>query len=145
MRQNRAQIDEKTVTDPTQVLVTFHPSGRTVRIPPGTLLSDATRAAGLPLAAACDDEGVCGHCRLTVSEGAEHLDPPAEHEARRLDEIGAGPNERLACQAKVRGAVTVAAGYWGYHPKEETMTPHDERPVPADMEGAFFDHHHRKK
>lgn len=92
--------------------VTFHPSGRTLDVPPGTTLLEATRAAGLPLAASCDGATVCGWCRIHVLTGGEALSPPAPAESARLARRGAAPDERLACVARILGDVTVTASYW---------------------------------
>jgi adenylate cyclase len=44
----------------------------------------------------------CTTCRIEVLEGAEWLDPAAAEEAELLEDIGAPPEVRLACQAVVR-------------------------------------------
>jgi ferredoxin len=100
------------MTDPSPVLVSFAPSGRRVAVAPGTTLLAAARAAGLPLAASCGGEGVCGWCRVRPLAGAEHLAPPDEAERARLRARGADPDERLACRAGAYGPVTITTTYW---------------------------------
>jgi adenylate cyclase len=94
--------------------VRFHPSGRAVRVAPGTSLMEAARQGGLPLGSSCDGEGACGWCRVTVVEGSESLSPAGARERSLLEKIDAGPGERIACQARVLvlGPVTITTGYW---------------------------------
>ena len=51
---------------------------------------------------ACE-EGVCGSCLVTVKEGIENLEPPSEQEKETLRNFGAGENQRLLCQAVIKG------------------------------------------
>ncbi len=77
----------------------------------GSLMSAALRAR-LPLARSCRGVAVCAACRVRVLEGAEHLDPPtaAERALAAREPLRAG--ERYACQARVRGPVTITTTYW---------------------------------
>lgn len=93
-------------------IVTFHPSGATREVERGTNLFRATRQAGLPLAASCDAELICGQCNLEVVEGAENLSPPSAKERRVLDGERCYASDRLACGAKVLGNCAVRARYW---------------------------------
>ena len=92
--------------------VRFEPSGHEVTVVHDTRLMDAVLAAGLALSQACDGVLLCGFCRVVVTDGAEKLSPMAEEEAKLLRSLRAAPNERLACCATVRGAVTVTSDYW---------------------------------
>lgn len=95
------------------VNVRFHPSGREVSVPAGTTLLEATRLAGLPIGSSCDGRGICGWCRLRVLEGAQELSSPDGEERGLLARLDAGPEERIACQARVpAGEVLVTASYW---------------------------------
>jgi ferredoxin len=88
------------------------PSGREVRVAAGSSLLEAVGTAGLPLGQSCDGEVVCGFCRVQVVAGFERLSPIADNERRLLSSLGAGPQERLACCARVEGPVTVTTTYW---------------------------------
>ena len=50
---------------------------------------------------ACKD-GVCGSCLVTILEGAENLEPPAETEKTTLESLGASENQRLLCQTVIK-------------------------------------------
>jgi len=47
----------------------------------------------------CGGKALCGTCRVRVVAGAAGLSPITERERLRLEAIGAGPEERLACQS----------------------------------------------
>ena len=76
------------------------PDGRTVTVPPGTSVLDASRRGGIPHAEVCGGRGRCSTCRVRVIAGADALPPPAAEEQRVLDRIGAPPLVRLACQLR---------------------------------------------
>ncbi len=95
------------------VTVRCVPSGREVTVTAGTTLLDAVLQAKLPIGRSCDGVGQCGACRLVVMAGRANLSPPGASERTLLDGERAGPGERLACLALVRGPVTVTVGYWG--------------------------------
>ena len=54
----------------------------------------------------CGGHARCGTCVITVEEGAAHLTPMGEAEARVLKVLKAGPDQRLGCQAWAKGDVT---------------------------------------
>ena len=89
-----------------------HGEPREVRVPVGATLLDAARRGSLPIASACDADGLCARCGLVVLEGGDALSPEsdAESAAKRRNRVDAA--ERLACQARVRGPVVATARYW---------------------------------
>jgi adenylate cyclase len=94
------------------VQIRFAPSGRTLRVPAGTTLLDAIRAAGLPAASACGAQGLCARCGVRVLAGGQDL--PAEGadetDAKRRNRV---PGElRLACRIAPRANLEVTASYW---------------------------------
>jgi 2Fe-2S ferredoxin len=94
------------------VLIRFHPSGRALRIARGTILLEAARCAGLPVASACGAHGLCGRCGMLVVARAEALSPETEEERRWKRRNRVDPAARLACRAAVAGDVEVTASYW---------------------------------
>jgi len=94
------------------VEVRFQPSGRSLRVAPGTTLLEAARSAGLPMASACGADGVCGRCSVELLEGAPNVSAqtPAETRVMRANRVAA--EQRLACRARVAGPVEVTASYW---------------------------------
>lgn len=89
------------------------PSERTLEIEAGEMtLLEATRAAGLPIASACGENGACARCGLEILTGAAALDRESEREQRIKQRNRIEPALRLACRVRPRGDVTVRAGYW---------------------------------
>ena len=98
--------------------VTFEPAGVTVEVDPaefplgqdgepGSLL-DIALANGVDIEHVCGGCSVCGTCHVLVGDGAENLSEASDDELDVIDAIvTSGPNSRLACQAVVRGDVTV--------------------------------------
>ncbi len=93
-------------------VIRFMPDGRQIEVPEGTVLLEAARRAGLPVAAACGGDGACARCGMTVLAGAEGLAPEGETEriAKARNRIDGAL--RLACLIPLRGDLTVTASYW---------------------------------
>jgi 2Fe-2S ferredoxin len=96
--------------------VTFLPLNRTVEFEalpykhhgkPGSIL-DVALNFGIPLEHACGGNCACTTCHVVVREGEESLSEMEDDEADRLGlAAGVTLHSRLACQAVVRGDVTV--------------------------------------
>jgi len=98
--------------------VTFLPNNVTVEVDPAEYpfgrhgqpgsVMDVALAHGIDLEGACGGAGVCGNCMVTVEAGMENLSEPADDELDTVEcQQGNNPNSRLACQAVVRGDVTI--------------------------------------
>jgi len=98
--------------DERETEILFMPSERRIRVEPGTTLLEATRLAGLPIATACGESGVCARCGLRILAGAERLDPEGDQERRIKSRNRIDPELRLACRVTARGQLTVTADYW---------------------------------
>ncbi|PYM74691.1 MAG: hypothetical protein DME10_05980 [Candidatus Rokuibacteriota bacterium] len=77
----------------------FYPDGRSVAVPVGSTVLEASRSSGIPHASVCGGRGRCSTCRIRVS-GDPALPPPSPQELRVLQRVGAPPNVRLACQLR---------------------------------------------
>lgn len=78
----------------------------------GESLLEAARAAGLPVAQGCGRNALCTRCALEIVAGAASLSPEEERERRIKARSRVPAQWRLACQALVRGPLTVTARYW---------------------------------
>ncbi len=93
--------------------VTFLPFEIRLEVPRGTsLLAVADEAAEMVeddffAGELCEGRHECGNCLVRVVEGAEGLSPVTDSERDLLGELGAGPDIRTACTARVHGDVTV--------------------------------------
>ena len=52
-------------------------------------------------------DGACGACMIRVLEGASNLSPMQDDERDFLETMAAEPDERLACQCRVKGDVKI--------------------------------------
>ena len=103
--------------------VTFLPGNVTVEVDPaaypyggdgepGSLL-DIAMTHGVEIVHACGGVCACGTCHVIVDKGMEGLSEATEGELDVVDSApGSKPNSRLACQAVVRGDVTVTVPGW---------------------------------
>ena len=69
----------------------------------GLSILELSIANDVPHARVCSARGRCGTCRVRVEAGTASLSPRGETERTTLERVGAGENERLACQARVLG------------------------------------------
>ena len=81
--------------------------GRTVRVPRGWSVLEASRSFHLPHAAMCGGRARCSTCRVRVTAGEEFCPPAANDEQATLERIGAPPDVRLACQLRPQGDISV--------------------------------------
>ncbi len=74
----------------------------------GANLLELAIANDVPQANLCRGRGRCGTCRVIISDAQNEPSPPGELEKTTLKKVGAGPDERLACQVKpMEGKLTV--------------------------------------
>ncbi len=83
-------------------LVTFDVGRGPVKVPTGTLLSEAARLAGVEIAQPCGGQGRCGRCTVQVVGGAIR-----RRSTLRLSEADLDQGYALACQTVVEGDVSV--------------------------------------
>jgi 2Fe-2S ferredoxin len=99
------------VNAPSKV-VTFTPLGKQASAHSDETLLDLARRAGAPLGNSCGGVGICARCKVRVLTGAENLSPPTSIETRFGTARNFAPDERMACQAVVRGDCDVTTTYW---------------------------------
>jgi 2Fe-2S ferredoxin len=79
---------------------------------PGSLL-DIALTHGVQIEHACGGVGACGTCHVVVTAGQGNLSPAGDDELDVVERAPqSGPDSRLACQAVVRGDVTVRIPSW---------------------------------
>jgi adenylate cyclase len=88
-------------------LVTIAFPGRTVSVPRGWSVLEASRGFHLPHAAVCGGRARCSTCRVRITAGEEHCPPPQADEQVTLARIDAASDVRLACQLRPTGDVSV--------------------------------------
>jgi adenylate cyclase len=81
---------------------------RTVEVPRGWTVLEASRVHGIPHLSLCGGRARCSTCRVRVEGDIASLPPPAEAERRTLQRIRAAADIRLACQLRPAGDLRVA-------------------------------------
>jgi adenylate cyclase len=100
---------------------------RTVEVPLGWSVLEASRANGIPHLSVCGGRARCSTCRVDVQARPGDLPPPQADEQRTLARIGALPSVRLACQLRPQGDVqvrpllSVATGTRSFEPLGSAM------------------------
>jgi adenylate cyclase len=77
-------------------------NGRTVRVPKGLSVLEASLRNNVPHASVCGGRARCSTCRIRVIGDCDKLPEPSKREAFVLNRVGAGadPAIRLACQLR---------------------------------------------
>jgi len=77
-------------------------NGRTVRVPKGLSVLEASLRNNIPHASVCGGRARCSTCRIRVIGDCSSLPEPSKREAFVLNRVGAGadPSIRLACQLR---------------------------------------------
>lgn len=88
-------------------LVTIGYPGRSVSVPRGWTVLEASRGHGIAHTSVCGGRARCSTCRVRVAAGLDACEPPDEDERRTLARIGAPSDVRLACRLRPRTDVTV--------------------------------------
>lgn len=92
----------------------------------GLSILEMSRLSDVPHASVCSGRGRCGTCRVRVAAGADRLSPAEDSERATLRRVGAAPDERLACQARVLGpGVEVARVLPPYADASAARAPED--------------------
>ncbi len=84
-----------------------YPDQRTVSVPKGFTVLEASRQAGIAHASVCGGRGRCSTCRVRVDAPNGGLPEPSTDETRVLARVGAPANVRLACQLRPQQDIRV--------------------------------------
>lgn len=101
---------EPSVPEAPQAVRFVDPDGRVLAegtIEPGTTLLRAAHLLDVDISSYCGGQCSCGTCRVDILAGDDHLTPRIGQEAMVLGAAQVSNGERLACQARVLGPVTV--------------------------------------
>lgn len=83
-----------------------------IEVPAGTTLLAAARQAGVEVPHYCGGTCSCGTCRVVIRAGADRLSPAEGREQMVLGSERARDGDRLACQARALGPVTIHIPDW---------------------------------
>lgn len=94
-------------------VISFKKKNRSpIKVIPGANLMKSLLEAEIPVASSCNGDGVCGKCRLQVTEGHEYLSAPNETEIFLKEKYQLRADQRISCQTFVLDDVEIDAGYW---------------------------------
>jgi adenylate cyclase len=110
-----------------------YPNGRSVRMPRGFSVLEASRAARVAHASICGGRGRCSTCRIHVIAGRVPVPPPSPGEQAVLRRVSAGPSARLACQLRPAGDIAVVP----LLPPHRTVVGHSRGDQPRPGEERF--------
>jgi uncharacterized 2Fe-2S/4Fe-4S cluster protein (DUF4445 family) len=101
-----------------RVQLSFSPSGREVRVPPGVSVFDAASWNGIAIDSTCGGHGTCKKCKVQVLDGSVPV--------HRLDQRSFTPAQladgwRLACLAQATADLTVEVPPLTTRPKAATL------------------------
>lgn len=103
-------------------VVIRYPGNRSVRVPRGFTVLEASRLGGIPQYAVCGGKGRCSTCRVEVLGDPATLPPPDDLERATLERVGAPSGVRLACQLRPAHDISVTP----------VLVPHPKRSRLAD-------------
>ncbi len=81
--------------------------GRTLQVPLGFSVLEASRACGVEHLSLCGGRARCSTCRVRVRGASAHLPPAGNDERTTLERVHAPPDVRLACQLRPLGDIEV--------------------------------------
>jgi uncharacterized 2Fe-2S/4Fe-4S cluster protein (DUF4445 family) len=102
----------------TRVRISFVPSDREVRVPPGVSVFDAASWNGIAIDSTCGGHGTCKKCRVKVLEGST---PAAPLDARAFTPAELADGWRLACLARADQDVRIEVPPLATRPKAATV------------------------
>lgn len=86
--------------------LTITTDNKTLTVEDNAAIIDVCEDEDTSILFGCRD-GACGACMIKVVENPQNLSPMEEHEQDFLETMAAREDERLACQCRVLGDVTI--------------------------------------
>ncbi|MDY7039451.1 MAG: ASKHA domain-containing protein [Chloroflexota bacterium] len=105
-----------------KITISFKPSGKSISVSPGTVLTDAIALAALELNLPCGGQGRCGRCKVVIEEGEVK-----RRSVSRLSDTELEQGYALACQSLAQTDLTV------FIPPQEEMIV---RKLPSERHSA---------
>ena len=87
--------------------VVFQPMGIRCRVPYGTKIIDGAAEHSIHVRSDCGGQGQCGKCLVNVFP-SDHASPSTDNEIRLLSPECIEKGGRLACEAEIRGEISVS-------------------------------------
>jgi ferredoxin len=88
-------------------LVTLHPSLETVSVDENENLLEALKRKKVYIKSSCGGHASCSDCLIKIKDGAENLNEATFEEGQLLGNVFHITKERLACQTKITGDISI--------------------------------------
>lgn len=88
-------------------IITVLPQAINLSVDPSTPVLEALRDEEIYIKSSCGGVASCSDCIVKVVEGADHCNPPPFEETRILGNVFHITKERLSCQLKCSGDITI--------------------------------------
>ena len=88
--------------------ITIIDTGKKIEATPAVSLLNILLREGIKINHLCGGKALCVTCRVTVREGMRNLSPVSGREQARLEAAKAKPGQRLACQAYIKGDISIS-------------------------------------
>lgn len=87
--------------------ITLWPTNKVHLIDENSTLLEVFHRDGVSIRSSCGGYATCGECLVKVVSGEDNLVPPAFDEIKILGNVFHITKERLACQCRIRGDISV--------------------------------------
>jgi len=87
--------------------VILKPSNEVIKIDGNINLLEALREKSVYIKSSCGGVASCSDCIVKILSGEDHLEPPPFEEIKFLGNVFHITKERLACQLKINGDITI--------------------------------------
>jgi uncharacterized 2Fe-2S/4Fe-4S cluster protein (DUF4445 family) len=87
--------------------VTFVPSGISCEVEAGTTIMEAAVRVGVTIQTTCGGKASCRLCKVRIVDGVNAISPMEFAELNALGNVFFITRERLSCQTRLLGEVTV--------------------------------------
>lgn len=105
---------------------TLWPSGEVIEVDGERSLFEQLKKAGKKIKSSCGGCATCGDCVIIIKSGELNLNPQPFEETRLLGNVFHITKERLSCQTKVTGDVTIDISA---HEKNSSSSKNDTKTV----------------
>ena len=107
--------------------LTLWPSNEVLEVSGEENIFAQLKKSGKKIKSSCGGCASCGDCVIIVKSGEDHLSPPGFEELRLLGNVFHITKERLSCQLKITGDVTIDIS--AHEKKPISVGPVDKKPA----------------
>lgn len=95
-----------------RVNIHLSPQNLDIKVERGANLLKTLKDHQIPIGNACGGQGLCASCKVIVLKEDRGLSKPNDTELDLKDRNNLMDNERISCQCKILGDITITTTYW---------------------------------